>query len=121
MRKMKSTQENQEDSQNNPSNEDQENENKDQKIKERGNRNKSNSDYDIDEYKLDEQLVDTDNDKQSNEQIIQKKDLNNLNIEYKIFTNEYDEITKAENLEKSDEALKLSFGSTTYWISRCYN
>ena len=31
------------------------------------------SDYDIDEYKLDEQLVDTDSDKQSNEQVIQKK------------------------------------------------
>ena len=31
------------------------------------------SDYDIDEYKLDEQLVDTDSDKQSSEQVIQKK------------------------------------------------
>ena len=35
------------------------------------------SDYDIDEYKLDEQLVDTNSDKQSNEQVIQKNNLNN--------------------------------------------
>ena len=42
------------------------------------------SDYDIDEYKLDEQLVDTDSDKQSSEQVIQKKILIILNLEYKI-------------------------------------
>ena len=44
------------------------------------------SDYDIDEYKLDEQLIDTDSDKQSNEQVIQKINKSNLNLEYKIFT-----------------------------------
>ena len=31
------------------------------------------SDYSIEEYKLDEQLVDTDSDQQSNETVIQKK------------------------------------------------
>ena len=45
------------------------------------------SEYDIDEYKLEEQLVDTDSDKQSNENVIQKKNINDLNIDYKIFTN----------------------------------
>ena len=65
------------------------------------------SDYDIDEYKLDEQLVDTDSDKQSNEQVVQKKDISALNLDYKIFTNQYDEVTKAENLENSNEANKL--------------
>ena len=63
--------------------------------------------YDVNEYTLDEQLVDTDSDKESNEQVIQKKNINNLNLEYKIFTHEFDEITKAENLEDSDEASKL--------------
>jgi len=101
--------ENQDDGQNNPSNEDQESENEDQKDqkKEEETETSLDSDYDIDEYKLDEQLVDTDSNKQSNEQVIQKKNLNNIDIEYKIFTNEFDEVTKAENLEKSEESLKL--------------
>ena len=39
--------------------------------------------------------------------LFKKKIIKILDIEYKIFTNEFDEVTKAENLEKSDEALKL--------------
>ncbi len=65
------------------------------------------SDYNIDEYKLDEQLVDTDTDQQNSEQVIQKKNLKDLNVDYKIFTTQFDEITKAENLENADEANKL--------------
>ena len=76
-------------------NEDQKDKNKDEETEV-----SLDSDYDIDDYKLDEQLVDTDSDKQSNEKVIQKK-INELNIEYKIFTNQFDEITKAENLENS--------------------
>jgi cobaltochelatase CobT len=100
---------NQDENQNNPSNDDQNNENDETKDqnKEEETEASLDSDYDIDEYKLDEQLVDTDSNKESNEQVIQKKDINDLNLEYKIFTNQFDEITKAENLEKSDEALKL--------------
>ena len=52
-----------------------------------------NSDYDIDDYKIDEQLIDTDSNKKSDETIIQKK-INDNNLEYKIFTTEYDEIIK---------------------------
>ena len=101
--------ENQDDGQNNPSNDDSESnsdDNKDQKKDEEA-ETSLDSDYDIDEYKLDEQLVDTDSDKQSNEQIIQKKISNNLDLDYKIFTNQFDEITKAENLENAAEASKL--------------
>tara|TARA_Y100000992_G_C21251931_1_gene486347 strand:- start:98 stop:1150 length:1053 start_codon:yes stop_codon:yes gene_type:complete len=65
------------------------------------------SDYDIDEYKIDEQLIDADSENQTNDQIIQKQNLESLDLEYKIFTNQFDEITKAENLENSDEASKL--------------
>jgi len=65
------------------------------------------SDYNIDEYKLDEQLVDTESDEQNSEQVIQKKNLKDLNVDYKIFTTQFDEITKAENLENADEANKL--------------
>ncbi len=101
--------ENQDNSQNNPSNDDRESdsENKKEQNKEEETEASLDSDYDIDEYKLDEQLVDTDSDQQSNEQVFQKKNTRDLNIEYKIFTNQFDEIAKAENLENSDEASKL--------------
>ena len=104
-----SNEENQANDQNSNSNEDQENENKDQKDqkKEEEKEVSSDSDYDINEYKMDEQLVDTDSDKESSEQVIQKNNSNNLNLEYKIFTNQFDEILKAENLEDSKETNKL--------------
>ena len=100
---------NQEDGQDNPSNDDQENNSEDSKDQNKQEETKASldSDYDVDEYKLDEQLVDTDSDQESNEQVIQKKNINELNIEYKIFTTQFDEIIKAESLENSDEALKL--------------
>jgi cobaltochelatase CobT len=56
---------------------------------------------------MDEQLVDTDSDKESSEQVIQKTNLKNLNLEYKVFTNQFDEVIKAENLENSEESAKL--------------
>ncbi len=69
------SEENQAKDQNNPSNDDQENENEDQKDQNKDQETEASldSDYDVDEYKLDEQLVDTDSDQQSSEQIIQKK------------------------------------------------
>ena len=67
--------ENSEENQDNKSDIDQENENNDKKQqnKEEETEASLDSDYDIDEYKLDEQLVDTDSDKQSLDQVIQKK------------------------------------------------
>ena len=101
--------ENQDDGQNNPSNNDTENDNEDKKEQNKDEDTQASLDshYDVNEYTLDEQLVDTDSDKESNEQVIQKKNINELNLEYKIFTHEFDEIIKAENLEASDEASKL--------------
>ena len=101
--------ENQDNDQNNQSNNDQESDSEDKKDqnKEEETEASLDSSYDIDEYKLDEQLVDTDSDQQSSEQILQKKNTKNLNIDYKIFTNQFDEITKAEKLENSDETSKL--------------
>ena len=104
-----SKEENQDDGQNNPSNDDQQSDNDDKKDqnKEEETEASLDSDYDIDEYKLDEQLVDTDSDQQSNEQVIQKKNINDVHLEYKVFTNQFDEIIKADNLENSEEASKL--------------
>ena len=101
--------ENQDEGKENPSNETEESnteDNKDQKKQDETDTS-LDSDYDINEYKLDEQLIDTDSEKQSSEQVIQKKIPNDLNIEYKIYTTKFDEITKAENLENAIEASKL--------------
>ena len=100
---------NKDEGQNNPSNDDQESDNEDKREQDQKEESEASldSDYNIDEYKLDEQLIDTDSDLQSNDQIIQKKKINEINVDYKIFTNQYDETLKAENLENFDDALKL--------------
>ena len=56
---------------------------------------------------MDEQLVDTDSDKQSSEKVIQKMNFKNGNNEYQVFTNQFDEIAKAEILETNEEISKL--------------
>ena len=65
------------------------------------------AEYDFSENKIDEQLVDTDSEKQSSEQIIQKINYDVSDRDYKIFTNQFDEIVKAENLENIEEIVKL--------------
>ena len=101
--------ENSDESQNNSLEDNQENDLEDKKDpnKKEETETSLDSDYDIDEYKLDEQLVDSNSDQQSNEQVIQKNNIKDLNMDYKIFTNQFDEVTKAESLENSDEAAKL--------------
>ena len=64
-------------------------------------------DYNLDEYKIDEQLVDTDSSKESDEKVIQKKEEYNIDRDYKIFTNKFDEVAKAEILETKEEIGKL--------------
>ena len=100
--------ENADNEQNNPSNDEQNSDSEDKKDQNKDEDTSASidSDYSIDEFKLDEQLVDSDSEQQNNDQIIQKK-INEINLEYKIFTNKYDETIKAENLENSEEATKL--------------
>jgi len=106
---QKTKEENQEEGQEDQSNDNQESDHKDQKDENKNQETESSldSDYEIDEYKLDEQLADADSDQQSSEQIIQKKNINDLNLEYKIYTTQFDEIIKAENLDNADEINKL--------------
>ena len=101
--------ENLEDNKENQSSENDDSENEDKKDPDKQDETQASldSDYNIDEYKLDEQLVDTESDEQNSKQVIQKKNLKDLNVDYKIFTTQFDEITKAENLENADEANKL--------------
>ena len=99
---------NQDQGQDNPSNDDQNNENEDNKDENNDQETQAtlDADYSIDEFNLDEQLSDVESDEQSSEQII-KKNIDNVNLDYKIFTSQFDEIIKAENLENADEASKL--------------
>ena len=101
--------ENPDEGQDNSSNDEEQSDSEDKKDQNKDEETEASldSDYNIDEFKMDEQLVDTDSDKESSEQVIQKKILNNINLEYKIFTTEFDEVIKAENLENADESKKL--------------
>ena len=100
---------NEDNSQNNQSNDNQENDTDDNnnQNKQEETETRLDSDYDIDEYKLDEQLTDTDSDKQTKENVVQKQSFKYHDLDYKIFTNKFDEIIKAENLENFNDALKL--------------
>ena len=71
------------------------------------NQNGINSDYDIDGHKIDEQLVDTDSQKASSENVIQKINASINGKEYKVFTNKFDEVAKAESLDTIDQINKL--------------
>ena len=78
-----------------------------EKSKKDENQNGIESDYDLDEYKIDEQLIDTDSENQSSENVIQKTNTSIYDKDYKTFTNEFDEIAKAETLQNIDEINKL--------------
>ena len=99
---------NQDQGQDNPSNDDQSKENEDEKDENNDQETQASldADYNIDEFNLDDQLSDIESDEKSSEQII-KKNIDNINLDYKIFTSQFDEIIKAENLENADEATKL--------------
>ncbi len=65
------------------------------------------SEDDVNEFRLDDQLASEDNDDMETENVIQKKNLGISDKEYKIYTTEFDEVAKAENLETSEEIQKL--------------
>ncbi len=69
--------------------------------------NDLDGDYNISESVMNEQLVDTDSDKESTERIIQKMNTSTGDKEYNIYTNNFDETAKAETLETNEEISKL--------------
>ena len=98
----------QENDQNNQQNADSNNETDEkQSQNETENQSLSDADLDVNEFRMEEQLFDTESDQQSSENIIQKLNNTKSESEYKIFTKEFDEIEKAENLEEAEEILKL--------------
>ena len=67
----------------------------------------SESDYDFNENIIDENLFDAESDAPSEQNILQKKKNLSFKSLYKIYTEEFDEIAKAEKLETKDEIIKL--------------
>jgi len=63
--------------------------------------------FDLNDQKMDEQLEGFDSVKESKENVVQKTNLNNIDQEYRVFTTEFDEISKAETLEDIKEIQKL--------------
>ena len=98
--------ENQNEGKDNPLNDDKQSDNEDLKD-EKETQASQDSDYDIEAYKIDESLNETDTEQNNSEQLIQKQTANKKDLEYKIYTTEFDETTKAENLENSEETIKL--------------
>ena len=102
---------NNEENENENTNQDDESQNKDNSEQEKKqqdqDQNGLDSDYELSEYKMDEQLVDTESEKESSENIIQKMNTNSIDKDYKVFTTKFDEIAKAETLETPEEIVKL--------------
>ena len=71
------------------------------------NQNRIDAYDDLNEHSMNEQLVDTDSEKQSSKNVIQKMNINTIDKNYNIFTNQFDEIVKAETLESVEEITKL--------------
>ena len=67
----------------------------------------NDADFELSDQQIDEQLDDLDSVKQNSDNFSQRESLNSIDQEYKIFTSEFDEIAKAENLEDPKEIQKL--------------
>ena len=78
-----------------------------EKNKQDENQNGIDSDYGLDKYEINEQLIDTDSENQSSENVLQKINTGIYDKDYKIYTNEFDEVAKAETLQNPDEIKKL--------------
>ncbi len=91
----------------NYNNEQDQSEEEQEKNKQDENQNRIDACDDLNEYSMNEQLVDTDSEKQSSKNVIQKMNINTIDKNYNIFTNQFDEIVKAETLESVEEITKL--------------
>ncbi len=99
---------NQEKEENNETNNKQnQSEGEEEKTKQDEDSTGSEGDYDFDDYSMNEELVDTNSEEQSSENVIQRMDLDSINKIYKVYTTQFDEIIKAEKLETEEELTKL--------------
>ena len=69
--------------------------------------NKLDVEYDVSEFRMDEQASEQINEDYASENVSQKLNMLKSNLDYKVFTKEFDEILRAENIENLDEIIKL--------------
>ncbi len=96
---------NNENNQNNK--DDSNNEDNEGKAEENSDNKSLEGNEDLNEFRMEEEFFEDGDQKENLENIIQKLNISKSNKEYKIFTSNFDEIEKAENLEKDDEIKKL--------------
>jgi cobaltochelatase CobT len=83
------------------------NEDKEGKSEETSENKSLEGSEDLNEFRMEEEFFEDGDQKENIENVIQKLNISKSNKEYKIFTSNFDEIEKAENLEKDDEIKKL--------------
>ncbi|MBA33391.1 MAG: cobalamin biosynthesis protein CobT [Candidatus Pelagibacter sp.] len=102
----KETQQDNQDSNGDAKNENDESDNKDQATDEGSEQDGVDGSEDMNEFRMDEQLDDGSEDKET-KNTVQKKIIGTSEKDYKVYTSEYDEISKAETLETDEEISKL--------------
>ena len=104
------TQENERDEQSDSSGDQDNNEENDKKQDDSNSEETSKSiesEYNLNEFRMDEEMSDEGNEVEASETIIQKQHKKKGDKDYKIYTKKFDEIAKAESLENADEIGKL--------------
>ena len=69
--------------------------------------NSLDAEFDLNDVKMNESLMDSDTESNNNSEIIEKRNYQNSRNLYKIYTEEFDEIAKAEKLETNEEIIRL--------------
>ena len=100
-------QDNQNQSNNDTSRDEENNDKKDSQDKVSDDQLSVETDYDVNQFRMEEDSEQSEDSGESLERVTQKLNINKKNIEYKVFTSKFDEIAKAENLEKEEEILRL--------------
>ena len=97
---------NEDSNENHSQNENQESAEQEKKEQEED-QNGIDGEYDLSDFEINEQLIDTDSEKESTDKVVQKMSQSRNDKEYNIFSNKFDEIAKAETLENQEEINKL--------------
>ncbi len=100
-------QDNQNQSNNDTSRDEENNDKKDSQDKVSDDQLSVETDYDVNQFRMEEDSEQSEESGESLERVTQKLNINKKNIEYKVFTSKFDETAKAENLEKEEEVLRL--------------
>ena len=86
---------------------DKDNEDNDASEEKTEDQSSAETDYDVNQFRMQEDTDQADDLGESLERVSQKLNIKKKNLEYKVFTSKFDEIAKAENLEKQEEILRL--------------